>query len=96
MILLLGISALALVTGLLVPLHWGVAGFVAAAALLFAVQAGITTALGFEGTPLSESLLLFNNDWGAYIGFNVRVTYRAFALPLLALSVPFIYRYGKA
>lgn len=89
------ITAAALILGLVLPLRWGVRGFLGTALLLFAAQVGIHTAMGFEGTPLSESLLLFNNSWAAYIGFNLQITYRAFALPLLALAVPLIYRHSR-
>lgn len=87
------ITVAALVLGLILPLRWGILGFFGAAAFLFAGQAAIHTATGFEGTPLAESLLLFNNSWTAYLGFNLQITYRAFALPLLALAVPLIVRY---
>ncbi|MEO0632822.1 MAG: hypothetical protein AAFY52_01650 [Pseudomonadota bacterium] len=90
--ILAGITGAALLAGLLLPLRAGVIGFVAMAALLFLAMAGINTARGFEGTSIEESLLLFNNSWVAYIGFNAQITYRAFALPLLALAFPFIYR----
>ena len=89
------ITAAALGLGLSLPKRWGIWGFLGAAALLFLTQVAIHTAMGFEGTPLSESLLLFNDSWGAYIGFNLQITYRAFALPLLALAAPLIYRFAK-
>ncbi|WP_299047004.1 hypothetical protein [uncultured Tateyamaria sp.] len=89
-------TAAALILGTLLPLRWGVFGFLAAAALLFLTQATIHTLMGFEGTPLSETMLLFNNSWPAYIGYNVQITFRAFALPLLALAVPLIFRLGRA
>ena len=94
--LLLGISVLALLGGVLLPLHWGVRGFLAAAALLFALQAGINFASGFAGSSIEESLLLFNGSWLSYLGFNLQITYREFALPLLALVVPFIFRLTRA
>lgn len=90
------ITAAALILGTLLPLRWGVAGFLASAALLFLIQAGIHTAMGFEGTPLSETMLLFNNSWPAYIGYNLQITFRSFALPLLALATPLIFRLGRA
>lgn len=90
------VTAAALAAGLLLPLRWGVWGYLGAALILFAAQVGIHTAMGFEGTPISESLLLFNNSWGAYIGFNVQITYRAFALPLLALATPLLYRHSRS
>ncbi|WP_299727751.1 hypothetical protein [uncultured Tateyamaria sp.] len=92
MIVLLVIVVLAVVSGLLMPLRWGLWGFLGCTALLFALQAGISTALGFDGTSVVESLLLFNNSWVAYIGFNLQITYRAFALPLLVLAALVIYR----
>ncbi|MEL7261092.1 MAG: hypothetical protein AAGK69_06925 [Pseudomonadota bacterium] len=89
------ITAAALAAGLLMPKRWGIWGFLGAAALLFLAQVAIHTAMGFEGTPISETLLLFNDSWGAYIGFNLQITYRAFALPLLALAAPLVYRFAK-
>ncbi|WP_299618404.1 hypothetical protein [uncultured Tateyamaria sp.] len=96
MTLLLTISTLALILGTILPLRWGVFGFLAAAALVFLIQFGINTASGFNGTSLEESLLLFDNAWGAYLGFNLQITYRAFALPLLALASPLIFRLARA
>ncbi|GGX58342.1 hypothetical protein GCM10007385_28790 [Tateyamaria omphalii] len=89
------ITAAALVLGTVLPLRWGVFGLLAAAALLFLTQAAIYTAMGFEGTPLSETMLLFNNSWAAYIGYNLQITFRSFALPLLALATPLIFRLGR-
>ena len=96
MMLLLGISALALIMGLFLPLRWGVTGFLVTSALLFTLQAGINFAGGFAGSSIEESLLLFNGSWVSYLGFNLQITYRAFALPLLALAVPFIFRLARA
>lgn len=95
MLLFILICIAALVLGTLLPLRWGVAGFLAAAAFLFLTQAAIHTAMGFEGTPLSETMLLFNNSWPAYIGYNLQITFRSFALPLLALAAPLIFRMGR-
>jgi len=95
-IVLAAICALALCAGALLPLRWGVLGFVGAAGLLYVVQVGINTALGFEGTSIEDSLLLFNGSWAAYVGFNLQVSYRAFALPLLCLAVPLIFRLSVA
>lgn len=95
-LLLILITAAALILGAFIPLHRALLGFLAAAALLFLTQAAIHTAMGFEGTPLSESLLLFNNSWVAYIGFNLQITFRAFALPLFALATPLIFRLARA
>ncbi|MEM6373065.1 MAG: hypothetical protein AAF727_09850 [Pseudomonadota bacterium] len=95
MTLIFAITALAILAGAIMPVAWGTFGFVTAAAFLFALQAGINTALGFDGTSIEESLLLFNNDWTSYIGFNLQITYRAFALPLLALAAPLIWRYAR-
>ena len=78
------------------PLHSGVWGFLGAAVLLFSLQAGINFASGFAGSSIEESLLLFNGSWLSYLGFNLQITYRAFALPLLALAVPFIFRLARA
>ncbi|MEP3947460.1 hypothetical protein [Ascidiaceihabitans sp.] len=96
MILLIAITVLAVILGLVLPLRWGVFGFLGGAVLLFVTQAGVNTAMGFEGIPISESLLLFNESYLAYVGFNLQITYRAFAVPLLALSVPLIFRMSKA
>ncbi|KIC51768.1 hypothetical protein [Tateyamaria sp. ANG-S1] len=95
MTLLLATTIAALILGTFLPLRWGVFGFLAAAALLFLTQAAIHTLMGFEGTPLSETMLLFNNSWPAYIGYNLQITVRSFALPLLALSTPLIFRMGR-
>lgn len=96
MILLLCIAVLAFIIGAILPLSWGGFGFIGMAALLFALHAGINTAMGFEGIPISDSLLLFNDSYLSYVGFNVQITYRAFAVPLFALAVPFIFRLARA
>ena len=94
--LLLFMTALAMCLGVVFPLRWGIFGFLAAAIILFALQAGINFFTGFEGTSIQESLLLFNGSWMSYLGFNLQITYRAFALPLLALSALIIYRSSRA
>ncbi|WP_299600007.1 hypothetical protein [uncultured Tateyamaria sp.] len=96
MTLLLAIAIAALILGTVLPLQRVLLGFLAAAALLFLTQAAIHTAMGFEGTPLSETMLLFNNSWPAHIGYNLQITFRSFALPLLALATPLIFRLGRA
>jgi len=90
------ITCAALVIGTLIPLRWGLSGFLGAAALLFLTQAGLHSAAGFEGTSIEESLLLFNGSWTSYIGFNLQITYRAFALPVLVLAAILIWRMGRA
>lgn len=62
------------------PYLCGVAG-------LYVVHFGILVMRGFEGLPLNESLLLFEGSTVAYLAFNAQVAWRAFAAPLLALSV---------
>jgi len=93
--ILAAITIFALVLGVLTPVRWGAFGFLAAASVLFLAQATINTATGFEGIPISESLLLFNDSYLSYVGFNLQITYRAFALPLLALAIPLIFRMGR-
>lgn len=96
MIVNLAITTVALLAGVILPLHWGISGFLGTAALLFTLQTGINFAGGFAGSSIEESLLLFNGSWLSYLGFNLQITYRAFALPLLALAIPFIFRFARA
>ncbi|GFE49918.1 hypothetical protein So717_16710 [Roseobacter cerasinus] len=96
MILTLAVSTAALAFGVLMPLRWGLPGFLNAAVTLFLAQFVLHSALGFEGSSIEESLLLFNGSWSAYLGFNAQITYRAFALPLLLLSAPLVWRLSKA
>ena len=96
MTILIFATVLAAALGLILPPRWGVWGFLAAVVLVFVTQAGINFARGFEGTSLEESLLLFNNSWGAYLGYNLQITYRAFALPLLVLSAITVFRVRRA
>ncbi|MEM1237757.1 MAG: hypothetical protein AAGI10_12355 [Pseudomonadota bacterium] len=96
MILLAAMTLAALALGALLPVRWGVFGFLAGAALLFAVQAGINVASGFEGTSIEESLLLFGGSFASYAGFKVLVTYRAFVLPMLALASVVIFRMSRS
>ncbi len=92
MILTLATSAAAYALGALLPVRRPLWGFLAAAAILFCAQATIRTAAGFSGSTIEESLLLFNGSWASYIGFNLQLTLRAFALPLLVLSSVTIWR----
>lgn len=96
MTLSLAIAAAALVLGVLMPLRWGVLGFLGTVVLLFVAQTSVHLALGFEGTSIEESLLLFNNSWAAYIGFNLQITYRSFTVPVLLLATAVIFRMAKA
>ena len=93
--LVISIALTAAVLGSILPLRWGVAGFLGAAAALFVLQAGISSATGFEGTSIEESLLLFNGSWTSYLGFNLQITYRAFAIPLGALAAVMIFRLSR-
>ncbi len=88
------ISVLALVVGFIIPLRWGVFGFLGGALLLFVVQASINTTMGFEGTSIEDSLLLFNGSYASFIGFNLQITYRAFAISLLLLGAVMVYRHS--
>ena len=90
--ILIGSLVAALVLGGIVPLRWGVFGFIGAAALLFVAQVVVNAAGGYAGSPLSESLLLFGGSWVSYIGFNAQITYRAFAVPVLVLGAVIIWR----
>ncbi|KMW59924.1 hypothetical protein AIOL_000073 [Candidatus Rhodobacter oscarellae] len=93
--LILVMSLGGLVLGALMPIRWGVFGFLGAAASLFAIQVAVSAGTGFAGSSIEESLLLFNGSWVSYLGFNLQVTYRAFAPVLLALAVPLIWRLGR-
>lgn len=95
MTLTLAITALALIAAIFLPLRWGVFGFLGAALLLFLIQVGINTSMGFAGTSIEESLLLFNGSYLSYLGYNLQITYRAFAPPLLGLAVPLIFRFSR-
>ncbi|MEM6385828.1 MAG: hypothetical protein AAF718_06290 [Pseudomonadota bacterium] len=77
---------------MLTPTRWHVFGFLGAAVMLFLAQATVNTFGGYAGTSLEESLLLFNGSYVSYIGFNLQITYRAFALPLFVLGVVTVYR----
>ena len=85
-------SLAALILGAVMPLRLGVAGYVGAAMLLFLVQAAVRSSTGFAGSSIEESLLLFNGSWLFYLGFNLQITYRAFAPVLVCVAVPFIFR----
>ncbi len=89
------ISALALVLGLILPLGWGVFGFLGAVAVLFLTQFGVNAGSGFEGTSWDEMLILFEGSVVSYIGFNLQITVRAFALPLLVLAVVVVGRFKR-
>ena len=94
--MLIAILALAgFAIGCILPTRWGVFGFVGAAFLVFAVQVAVNFFTGVSGASLEESLALFNGSWASYFGFNLQITYRAFAPVLLALAVPFIFRLSR-
>ncbi|WP_341368522.1 hypothetical protein [Yoonia sp. BS5-3] len=90
--LVIAISVVGGVLGACLPLRWGLIGFLSSVFLLFALQAGINVAGGFAGASIEESLLLFNGSYLSYLGFNLQITYRAFTGPILALTIPFIFR----
>lgn len=95
MTLTLAITGFALVLGLIQPLRWGLLGFLGAMVVLFLTQFGVNAGSGFEGTTWEESLILFEGSLVSYIGFNLQITARAFALPLLALAVVFVGRFSR-
>ncbi len=86
------VTGLAVVAGVFIPTRWGLIGYLGAAAALYLTFFAMLALRGFEGLPLEESLLLFEGSMIAYLGFNLQVAYRAFALPLLALSAIFVFR----
>jgi hypothetical protein len=85
-------AGVAVVVGAVLPLRWGVWGLLGACAVLFLVHAGVNTARGYEGIPFEETLLLFNDSWVSYVGYNLQITYRAFVLPVLGVAVPLVFR----
>lgn len=96
MTLTLAITGLALVLGFILPLRWSVFGFLGAVAVLFLTQFGVNAGSGFEGTSWEESLILFEGSVVSYIGFNLQITARAFALPLLVLAAVVVGRFGRS
>lgn len=96
MLLTLLISIAAIIIGFVVPLRWGVFGFLGAVIVLFIAQMLISAAGGYAGSPLSESLLLFGGSWVSYVGFNAQLTYRAFMVPVLLLGAVVIWRQRRA
>jgi len=89
------IALAAFLLGIVLPTRWGVFGFIAAAIGLFAAQVGINMGAGYGGSSIEDSLALFGESWTSYIGFNLQITYRAFAPVLMALAVPFIFRLSR-
>ncbi len=93
--LVYAISGFALVLGLIVPLRWGVIGFLGTVAVLFLTQFGVNASSGFDGTTWEESLILFEGSVVSFLGFNLQITGRAFALPLLVLAVVVVARFKR-
>ncbi len=93
--LVYAISGFSLVLGLILTLRWGVIGFMGAVAVLFLTQFGVNAGGGFEGTSWEESLILFESSVVSYLGFNLQITGRALALPLLVLAVVVIGRFKR-
>jgi len=90
------IALAAFVVGIVLPARWGVFGFSAAAIGLFAAQVGLNMSTGYGGSSIEDSLALFGESWASYTGFNLQITYRAFAPVLMALAVPFVFRLSRA
>lgn len=90
------VSGMAILAGLFIPTRWGLVGFLATATALYLAFFTMLALRGFEGLPLAESLLLFEGSMTAYLGFNLQVAYRAFALPLLVLAALIILRQQRA
>jgi len=86
------VSGLAGGVGLVMPLRWGVLGFLGAALVLYLGMFSFLSLRGLEGLPLSESLLLFEGGIAAYLGCNLLVAYRALALPALILGPCAVFR----
>ena len=86
------VTGLAVSAGAFIPTRWGLFGYLGAAATLYLTFFAMLALRGFEGLPLEESLLLFEGSMVAYLGFNLQVAYRAFALPLFFLSAIFVFR----
>ena len=91
-IIALAVSAAFVLGGIVLPTRWGVFGFIAAAIGIFFAQVGLNIGTGYGGSSIEDSLALFDGSWTSYIGFNLQITYRAFAPVLLALAAPFIFR----
>jgi len=89
-------SAVALGLGLLMPLRWGLWGFAGATAVLFLMLTALNALTGYAGAPLSESLLLFDNSYLSYLGFNLQIGYRGFGLPLFLLAAPLVFRFQRS
>ena len=96
MIVLAFTTLLALVLGLLLPKHWGVTGFVGATVFIFLFQVALNAGSGFAGSSIEDSLVFFNGSYASYIGFNLQITYRAFALPLIVLAIPIVFRLSRS
>ncbi|MEX0329777.1 MAG: hypothetical protein AB3N07_13720, partial [Ruegeria sp.] len=73
----------------------GVIGFLGVVAVLFLTQFGVNASSGVEGTSWEESLILFEGSVVSYLGFNLQITGRAFALPLLVLAVVVVWRFKR-
>ncbi len=93
--LVLTITGLGIVLSLILPLRSGVFGFLSVVLGLFLIQFGVNAGSGFEGTSWEESLILFDGSVVSYIGFNLQITARAFALPLFALAAVFVGRLSR-
>lgn len=87
---------IAFVLGVVMPIRWGVMGYIGFSLLLFTVLAILKMSDVFGGSSFENTLALFNDSWVSYIGFNVKLAYRAFASVLLAFSVPLIFRLSRA
>ena len=93
MFLISTVTVAGFLLGSTVPLSTRLWGYLACVVSLFGVLL-VTNAfvLGFVGPGIADNLLYFDGSLGAYIGYNLQISYRAFAAPLLATTLPVIYR----
>lgn len=86
----------ACVLGIVMPIRWGVMGFVGFSLLFFILLAAAKMSDTFGFSSTEDTLVLFNGSWVSYLGFTVKLAYRAFASVLLAFCVPLIFRLSRA
>lgn len=94
--LTIAIVLAACVLGIVMPIRWGVMGFVGFSLLFFILLGVVKMSDTFGFSSTEDNLILFNGSWVSYIGFNLQIAYRAFASVLLAFSIPFIFRLSRA
>ncbi|MGR3614495.1 MAG: hypothetical protein ACU0BB_00450 [Paracoccaceae bacterium] len=95
MIATFGVSLMAGLMGILMPLTWGSWGYLCLVALCYLALVPIMASVGTAGYSLEDGILLFEGSVVKYAGFVAEMAFRQLAFPLFILSTILIFRFRK-